>query len=126
MRIKIASHSGFCFGVKRAINIAENTLKRSGDKNNIYSLNPIIHNPQVVEELSKKGLRVLRDPAKIKKGIVIISSHGNSVDVIGRLKKKGIRIVDATCPFVKHAQDIVKRLKKEDYKIIIAGDKKHP
>ncbi|MBU1146850.1 MAG: 4-hydroxy-3-methylbut-2-enyl diphosphate reductase, partial [Candidatus Omnitrophica bacterium] len=55
MQIKVASHSGFCFGVKRAIKIAQETLQDSKDKRNIYSLNPIIHNPQVVNDLSKKG-----------------------------------------------------------------------
>ena len=126
MRIKIASHSGFCFGVKRAIKIAEETLKRSKDKREIYSLNPIIHNPQVVMDLSKKGLKVLRDAGRIKKGTVIISSHGASIAIINKLKKRGVRVVDATCPFVKHAHDIVKGLKREGYKIIIVGEGKHP
>ncbi len=126
MRVKIASHSGFCFGVKRAIKIAEETLRRSKDKGNIYSLNPIIHNPQVVSDLSKKGLRVLRDISKIKKGTVVISSHGAPIEVIDRLKKKKLKIVDATCPFVKHAHDIVKGLKAKGYRVIVIGDKEHP
>lgn len=126
MRIKVARHCGFCFGVKRAINIAENALKGSKDKKNIYSLGAIIHNPQVVDSLSKKGLRVITSIDDIKKGAVIISSHGAPKGVIERIKKKRIKLIDATCPFVKHAHDIVRTLKRQAYRIIVIGDKSHP
>lgn len=129
MQIKLAGHSGFCFGVKRAINIAERTLAapRPRRKNsNFYSLGPIIHNPQVVGELSQKGLRVVDKIDGTINGTVIISSHGAAKDVIRRIKEKRIKLVDATCPFVKYAQDIVRKLKKEGYRIIIIGDKAHP
>ncbi len=126
MQIKVAKHSGFCFGVKRAINIAEGAIKKSGYKNNIYSLNPIIHNPQVVERLSKKGLKVINDIEAIKKGTVIISSHGAPIEVIKKIKKKRLNLIDATCPFVKNAHHIVKDLKNTSYRITIIGDKKHP
>ena len=126
MRVRVASHSGFCFGVKRAIKIARETLRDSKDKRNIYSLNPIIHNPQVVNDLSKKGLKVQQDIKSIKSGTVIISSHGAPIDVINRLKKRKVKVVDATCPFVKNAHDIVKNLRGQGYRVIIVGDKKHP
>ena len=126
MRIKIASHSGFCFGVKRAINIAEKTLNNSKDIDTIYSLGSIIHNPQVVESLSKKGLKVIKDIADVKKGAVIISSHGAPIEVIRKINKKRLDLIDATCPFVKNAHNIVKELKASGYKIVIIGDKKHP
>jgi len=126
MKIKVARRAGFCFGVKRAINIAENALKdlRPGDK--IYSFGAIIHNPQVVEGLFKKGLRVISGLEKIKGGTVIISSHGAPLEVVEDIKKKGMKLIDATCPFVKYAQNIVKDLKKEGYEIIIVGDSAHP
>lgn len=126
MKIKVATHSGFCFGVKRAINIAEATLKDPRHRKNIYSLGPIIHNPQVVSGLSKKGLAVTHDIDNIKKGAVIISSHGAPKDLIQKIKRKRIKLIDATCPFVKHAHDIVRDLKAEGYKIVIIGDKSHP
>ncbi|MBU1887766.1 MAG: 4-hydroxy-3-methylbut-2-enyl diphosphate reductase [Candidatus Omnitrophica bacterium] len=126
MRIKIASHSGFCFGVKRAINIAEKTLKESKDSNNIYSLGSIIHNPQVVEGLSKRGLKVIKDITNIKKGVVIISSHGTTIEAIKKIRDKQLDLIDATCPFVKSAHNIVKDLKTSGYRIVIIGDKKHP
>ncbi len=126
MKIKIARCAGFCFGVKRAINIAENALKGLKAKDNIYSLGPIIHNPQVVERLFEKGLQVISDLEKIKDGTIIISSHGAPLKTLKDIKKKGIRLINATCPFVKYAQSIVKGLKKEGYKIIIVGDSAHP
>ena len=126
MQAKIATHSGFCFGVKRAINIAEKTLKSEKGKNKIYSLGHIIHNPQVVEALLKEGLDVATSVDDIKTGTVIISSHGAPKEVIEKIKKKKVRLVDATCPFVKYAQDIVKDLVKEGYAVAIVGDKEHP
>jgi (E)-4-hydroxy-3-methyl-but-2-enyl pyrophosphate reductase len=126
MKIKVAKCSGFCFGVKRAINIAENALKdlKEGDK--IYSLGPIIHNPQVVEELSGKGLQVISGLENVKVGTVIISSHGAPLKAIENIKIKGMKLINATCPFVKYAQNIVKDLKKGGYEIIIVGDSVHP
>lgn len=126
MQIKVAGHSGFCFGVKRAIKIARKTLRKSKHKKNIYSLGPIIHNPQVVDELKEKALNVITDIDSIEKGTVIISSHGAPKDLIQKIRKKKIELVDATCPFVKYAQDIVRDLKKRGYRVIIIGDKKHP
>lgn len=126
MQIKVAKHSGFCFGVKRAINIVDRAVENSNCKNNIYSLGPVIHNPQVVERLSKKGLKVVKEVKSIKKGIVIIPSHGVPIEAIERLKKKNLSLIDVTCPFVKNAHRIVKDLKKKDYRVIIIGDKKHP
>ena len=126
MRIKVARRAGFCFGVKRAINIAEGALKGLRANDSIYSLGPIIHNPQVVEELCEKRLRVICDLKKIKAGIVIISSHGAPLEALEGIKKKGINLINATCPFVKYAQNIVRELKKNGYRIIIVGDSAHP
>jgi len=126
MKIKVARCAGFCFGVKRAINIAENALKESKGRDRIYSRGAIIHNPQVVEELFKKGLRVISGLEKIKSGTVIISSHGAPLEAMEDIKRKGIKLIDATCPFVKYAQNIVKNLKKDGYEIIIVGDSAHP
>lgn len=126
MRVKIAGQTGFCFGVKRAINIAERTLRESRRGKVIYSLGPIIHNPQVVDSLSKRGLRLINDIDGINKGTAIVCSHGAPGEIIKKLRKKNIKLVDATCPFVKHAQDIVRRLKKEGYSVAIIGDKEHP
>jgi 4-hydroxy-3-methylbut-2-enyl diphosphate reductase len=126
MQIKVAMCAGFCFGVKRAINIAEDALKGLKAKDNLYSLGPIIHNPQVVERLYKKGLRVINGLDTIKGGTVIISSHGAPLEALKKIRKKKIKLIDATCPFVKYAQNIIKSLKQEGYRIIIVGDSVHP
>ncbi|MDP6685344.1 MAG: 4-hydroxy-3-methylbut-2-enyl diphosphate reductase [Candidatus Omnitrophota bacterium] len=126
MQVKVADHSGFCFGVRRAIGVAEDVLTSANKNKKIYSFGAIIHNPQVVEALSKKGLSVIKDANTIKDGVVIISSHGATREIIDRLKKKKIKLIDATCPFVKYAHDIVKDLKKKGYQVVIIGDKEHP
>lgn len=123
-KIKIAEKSGFCFGVKRAINLAEKTADAN---QKVYTLGPVIHNPQEVERLDKKGIKTLKDPKKVKSGIVILRTHGIPLKLHNELeKKKSIDIIDATCPFVKRAQDIVKELSSKDETIIIVGEKVHP
>ena len=125
MKIKLAKHSGFCFGVKRAVNLALSTVQKNGGKN-IYTLGPLIHNPQVIQELERKGIRNAAPGARIGSGIVLVCSHGMHPDILARLRRKKIKVVDATCPFVKKIEYIVLRLKKEKIPIIIVGDKDHP
>lgn len=124
MQIHVSDFSDFCFGVKRAIRIAEDTLK-NGVKP-VYSLDAIIHNREVVKHLAEKGLRVLKGSLKdITSGTIVICSHGVYPD-----RLKGIRncitVADATCPFVKNAQKIAEKLFHEGYKVVIVGDKGHP
>lgn len=125
MEIELSEKIGFCFGVRRAVKIAEDTLSRK-NSHKVYSLGPIIHNPQVVKDLSRKGLSVAKDLKNINKGILVIRSHGMVPSLMEIAKKKKMELVDATCPFVKKAQKIAGQLKKKGYKIIIVGDKKHP
>lgn len=123
-KIKVADKSGFCFGVKRAINLAEKTAK---DNKYVYTLGPIIHNPQEVKRLAKIGIKTLSAPKNIKKGIIILRTHGIPLNLLNVLeKKKSIDIIDATCPFVKRAQDIIKELSLKDEAIVIVGEKVHP
>jgi 4-hydroxy-3-methylbut-2-enyl diphosphate reductase len=123
MSVKLAKKTGFCFGVKRAVRMAEEAL--SG-KRPIYSLGSIIHNRQVVEGLSKKGLKVIKDINNIKKGVLVISSHGLSPRKQSSIARRGIDIIDTTCPFVLNAQRIAKRLSSEGYTVVIVGDGRHP
>jgi 4-hydroxy-3-methylbut-2-enyl diphosphate reductase len=121
-KIIVSSNSGFCFGVKRALDIANRALCK---REKIYSLGPIIHNPQVVEDFSGKGLKIIKDAKNVKpkKGFLLIPSHGVSPDV---LMKKGVSFIDTTCPLVARVQKIIKGLKEKGYFIVIVGDKKHP
>ena len=123
MSVKLAEKTGFCFGVKRAVSMAEEALTK---KRPIYSLGSIIHNEQVVRGLSKKGLKVIKNINEIKKGVLVISSHGLSPKKQKSILKRGIDIIDTTCPFVLNAQRIAKRLSDEGYAVIIVGDARHP
>jgi 4-hydroxy-3-methylbut-2-enyl diphosphate reductase len=121
-RIIISSNSGFCFGVKRALDIAAGALK---EEKTVYSLGPIIHNPQVVDEFFRKGLKITKNIGALKpeKASLLIPSHGISP---GITKKKSFTFIDTTCPLVGKVQKIVRDLKARGYFIIIVGDRKHP
>jgi len=125
MEIIIAKTAGFCFGVKRAVDMA---FKLASEKRKgVYTLGPIIHNPQVVETLKKKGIIPLED-YKIKKDVkaLIIRTHGIPLQLSGEIALSGCEIIDATCPFVKKAQYYAKLLKEEGYQVVILGEKNHP
>jgi len=122
MNIAIAENAGFCYGVMRAIKMADDAIKQY---KTIYSLGPIIHNPQVVEEYEKKGLKVLESFDGVHAPI-LIRSHGVPPETYDKIRKKGIDFIDATCPFVKEAQDYAKELYLKNYTVVIFGDKNHP
>lgn len=124
MKVSVVKDSGFCFGVKRAIKLASDAAKK--DKSEVYTLGPLIHNPQVVEALRKKGVEVAEKLNKIKQGTVIIRSHGVHPEVLVQAKKKGLKIVDATCPFVKTAQKKAKLLHDQNYQVVVVGEADHP
>jgi len=124
LKINISEFSDFCFGVKRAISLAERALNNK--KGSVYSLGALIHNQRVVDGLSGKGLKIALDHKKLKKGTVVTRSHGVDPATLLELGRKRIDIIDATCPFVKNAQMIAAKLREEGYKIIIVGDKGHP
>lgn len=96
------------------------------NKRPIYSLGAIIHNKQVVDALSKRGLRIIKDIGNIKDGYCVISSHGISPRAVSRIRKRGIGIVDTTCPFVLKAQKIARSMSGESYNVLIVGDSAHP
>ncbi|MBF0566292.1 MAG: 4-hydroxy-3-methylbut-2-enyl diphosphate reductase [Nitrospirae bacterium] len=122
MEITLAKRAGFCFGVKRAVNIAFDMAAR---KDGVCTLGPIIHNPQVVQRLSEQGVRCLEQPdADVKS--VIIRTHGIPLELNNKIRDMGVEVVDATCPFVKKAQEYAKLLKNEDYQVIILGESAHP
>lgn len=125
MEILIAKSAGFCYGVKRAIQMAKNTIKNSNIS--CYSLGPIIHNPIVVNELQKEGLNVIDKVNQIKRGVLVIRSHGISKEESDYLAKTSeISVVDTTCPFVTKSKNFLEKLYKDGYKIFFLGDKDHP
>jgi len=121
--IELAENSGFCFGVRRAIQMAEKTLLAGG---RVHSLGPVIHNPQETSRLERMGLRVVDSVDEISEGVLIIRSHGLSPEITEAAKAKGLELVDATCPLVKRAQSLAEMLHDEGYTVVIVGDAKHP
>ncbi len=129
-RILIARSAGFCFGVKRAISLANETVE-GGDSPSpgggpIFSLGPLIHNPQTVEELEKRGVHVVRSVDQIPCGKVIVRSHGITRADHESLVARGVGIIDATCPFVDKAREHARSLSSEGYAVIVVGDANHP
>ena len=124
MRIILAKNSGFCFGVKRAVDMTEEVL--SQDHKNIFSLGPLIHNRQVVGKYEKLGLKVLESIDLIQDETVILRAHGVPLDIYKTLEDNGNTIIDCTCPHVKAVHKKVKAYNDKGYKVIIIGDKSHP
>lgn len=124
MEIYIAENAGFCFGVRRAIKLAEKTLDKN--KENVYSYGALIHNPQVVEKFNKKGLKVIDDFEKEKKGTIILRSHGVHPNIKRKMEKLGHKNIDCTCPVLLNIYRKIEKKVKEGYEIIIIGDKNHP
>lgn len=122
MELIIADHSGFCFGVKRAMKTIEDLVEK---KQKAYTLGPIIHNPQEVERLKNLGITVA-DFCDIRDGNVVIKTHGVGPDIIEHLQSRGLKIVDCTCPLVKRVQKLAADISGEGYLTIIIGDHNHP
>jgi len=121
MNIQLAQESGFCFGVKKALDRV-NSIE---NKEDVYVLGKLIHNPQVIEDLKKHGIKFIESIEEIKQGTLVISAHGVSDDIIGKAKENKLKIIDTTCPLVKNVHNITKNLEQQGYKIIIFGDKQH-
>ena len=124
MKVHVVREAGFCFGVKRAIRLASDAAKSKAGK--AYTLGPLIHNPQVVEDLEKKGVHAVKDIRRNRKGTLIIRSHGVHPRVLELIKTKGIKVVDATCPFVKKAQRMAALLHDQGYQVAVVGEADHP
>ncbi len=125
MAVKLAKSAGFCFGVKRAVDITLDIAGQTDDK--IYTLGPLIHNEQVVKFLEEKNVFALDFASDIPdNSTVIIRTHGVPKSTYEELEAKGCNIIDTTCPFVKKIHKIVQKKHNEGKKIIIVGDKTHP
>ncbi len=126
MEIIKAKRAGFCFGVKRAIDITFNTARK--EKAGIFTLGPIIHNPQVIGKLKDEGIMPvdINDIGEKDVKVLIIRTHGIPVQVYDNISARGFKIIDATCPFVKKAQRYTKHLAKKGYQVVILGNRDHP
>lgn len=123
-KIILAETAGVCFGVERALKKSYEVTDKSEE--DVYSLGPIIHNPQVVRHLEEKGVKVIDKFEDAPGGTVMIRAHGVPLGTLSVAKERGLNVIDLTCPIVKKLQRSVKKLAEEGYFIVIVGDKKHP
>ena len=122
--LEIAEGSGVCFGVRRALELAEKALR---DGSPVYCLGPLIHNPQEVARLAGKGFRVVESLDEVTGGgTLLIRSHGLQPAVVSEARKRGLRIIDATCPLVRRVQTLAIELQDAGYQVVVAGDAAHP
>ena len=123
MKILIGRHCGFCFGVKRAVELAE----KQAEHGKVYTYGAIIHNEQVVNELAEKGICPVRSLDELSKGdTLIIRAHGAPPEVFAVCEERGIRVVDATCPFVRRIHGLVAQASAQGKTVLVAGEKDHP
>ncbi len=123
MILRLAAYSGFCFGVRRAIQMA---LDASKGRDLVYSIGELIHNPQFVQDLEEQGIKVANDITALRNSVVIIRSHGITREELEALKANGNTIIDATCPYVSRTHELIQIAIRDDYEVFILGDASHP
>lgn len=123
MRVVVARHAGVCYGVERALKLADEAAAGGG---NVASLGPLIHNPQAVAALERKGVGVASSLEEVDSGTLIIRSHGVDPAVIDEARTRGLHVVDATCPFVRAAHKCAAELHAGRYAVVIVGEADHP
>lgn len=132
MKVEVAKTAGFCFGVRRAVNMVYSEVEENPGK--VYTMGPIIHNEQVVNDLAAKGVHVIDDDLCDEEtkqpvpgdAVIVKRSHGISKAMNDKLVATGCKIADATCPFVSKIHKIVEEKSREGYHIIIIGSADHP
>lgn len=126
MEVLLAKSAGFCFGVKRAVEQVYEQIEAGG---RIYTYGPIIHNEEVVNDLARKGVRVINSEEELQgltEGTVVIRSHGVPKRICDLIEANGLHCIDATCPFVKRIHRIVQKESEEGHQIVIIGNAGHP
>lgn len=124
MKVTVAKSAGFCFGVDRAVNMVNQLLENG---RSVYTLGPIIHNPQTLADLEQRGVKIVDSPDEVPQGgTIVIRSHGVAQSVLDRIHSLQLDCTDATCPFVAKIHLIVSQAGNEGKTVLIAGDEKHP
>jgi (E)-4-hydroxy-3-methyl-but-2-enyl pyrophosphate reductase len=124
MKVVLAKTAGFCMGVKRALELVLKAINEGQGK--IYTYGPLIHNPQVLELLQERGIKILKEGESAASGLVVIRAHGVPPQERRLLEEAGARVIDATCPRVARVQAIIRRWAKEGFATLIVGDADHP
>ena len=123
MEIEKAEVMGFCFGVRRAVEIVEEKLE---EMDKLATLGPIVHNPNVIQRLSSKGAEVVDSLDEVDASSVVITAHGAGNEVHKRINEQGLDLVDTTCPIVHRAQEVAQELAEEGFELVIYGEEDHP
>jgi 4-hydroxy-3-methylbut-2-enyl diphosphate reductase len=123
VEVLLARENGFCFGVKKAVELTE-AAAESGRP--VFNLGQVVHNPRISERLAARGVKVIADPAEAESGIVVIRAHGVPPAVRASIEEHGLECIDATCSLVLRAQRFTKQLADEGYKVVILGTPEHP
>lgn len=123
--IKLAKFAGFCYGVKRAVETVKKLKAENPDKK-VSVLGELIHNTDVINELESLGINTITEIPEHGEGICVVRSHGESPEVIEKIKNAGFTTVDLTCPDVKKVQHTAIELAKNDYYVVIVGKSEHP
>jgi 4-hydroxy-3-methylbut-2-enyl diphosphate reductase len=122
--VKIAKTAGFCWGVRRTVDkVMEVADQRRGP---VVTLGPIIHNPQAVSRFREKGVGTVNAVADVHDGTtVVVRTHGAVREEVESAERRGLEVVDGTCPYVKYPQAVAQRLSREGYHVVIVGDANH-
>lgn len=123
MRVEVARFAGVCYGVERALKLAEEAAVRDSA---VHTLGPLIHNPQAVDALEAQGVEVAATLDEVSSGTLVIRSHGVDPEIIESARSRGLRVVDATCPHVSKAHEAARALKDGGYSVVIVGEADHP
>ncbi|MBA3375763.1 MAG: 4-hydroxy-3-methylbut-2-enyl diphosphate reductase [Actinobacteria bacterium] len=123
MEVLLARENGFCFGVKKAVELTE-AAAESG--RTVHNLGQVVHNPKISERLAARGVKVIADPSEATEGIVVIRAHGVPPEMRTKIEEEGLECIDATCSLVLRAQRFTKQLADEGYRVVILGTPEHP
>lgn len=123
MKVVLARVYGFCPGVRRAVEMVEAHLRERGP---LATLGAIVHNTQVVEELSHRGARVVEELSQVEEGAVAITAHGAGPEIFEEAKRQGLVLVDTTCPIVRRAQEAARDFAQAGFFVLIYGEEAHP
>jgi 4-hydroxy-3-methylbut-2-en-1-yl diphosphate reductase len=123
VEVRVARYAGVCYGVERALKLAE---EASAGGQRVKTLGPLIHNPQAVAALRDQGVEVAGCLDEVADGTLVIRTHGVDPAIIAQARGKGLDVVDATCPFVTKAQKAAEQLRAEEYALVVVGEADHP
>jgi len=123
MEVLLARENGFCFGVKKAVELTEAAAETGRP---VYNLGQVVHNPKISERLAARGVTVIKDPSEAPSGMVVIRAHGVPPETRAKIEAQGLDCIDATCSLVLRAQRFTKQLADEGYRVVILGTPEHP